>query len=185
MGLKDIARNFKLKMVLRKMEQRSYSISDIFSISRRILLLLPSGTKDTPDMKSICSELGGLFKNASFSIISPPDNEVTAGSSMPGSAEKLKPDLNELTWSGLPGKGFLDKIKNLNADLLIDLSIKKNYYNAYITASSQVPIRIGNYGSWGNSLYNLQIKTNYLQNEQLIAKSIIDVLKDFRAGVNN
>jgi hypothetical protein len=65
------------------------------------------------------------------------------------------------------------------------MSTDKNHYNAYIAACSGVPIRIGNYGSWGNPIYNLEIKTQYLQNEQLILQSIIEVLKSFRAGVNN
>lgn len=184
MGLKDIARNLKLKMQLRKVEWPSYTVSGIFSVSRRVLVLLPPEQKDAPDLKVLCAELGRLFKDARFSIIGHPEDYIVQRT-LPKSAEKLQPEMNELTWSGLPGREFIEKVKKLNADLLIDLSVKKNVYNAYITACSKIPIRIGNYGSWGSPLYNLQIKTNYLQNEQLIGKSIIEVLKDFRAGVNN
>ncbi|MBD3218928.1 MAG: hypothetical protein GF310_11685, partial [candidate division Zixibacteria bacterium] len=181
MGLKDIANNVKLNMQTRKMEWPSYTLSGMFSKIRHILLLLPPVEAVKDNMKYLLDELKNLFPNAKYTLVCHPnDNREHAPSAMKA-AGRMSPEQAELSWSGLPRKSFIEKIKNLKADLLIDMSTDKNHYNAYIAACSGVPIRVGNYGSWGNPIYNLEIKTQYLQNEQLILQSIIEVLKSFRA----
>ncbi len=185
MGLKDIANNIKLNMQTRKMERSSYALSGIFSKIGHILLLLPPVEEIKDNMKYLLDELKNLFPNAKYTLISHPNDNGEHAPRAMKAAGRLSPGQSELSWSGLPRKSFIEKIKNLKADLLIDMSTDKNHYNAYIAACSEVPIRVGNYGSWGNPIYNLEIKTQYLQNEQLILQSIIEVLKSFRAGVNN
>jgi hypothetical protein len=185
MGLKEIANNIKLSLKVKKIGQNAYALGEMFNAVSRILILLPSTTPVKKDMKALLDDLAHLFPGAVYTLVCHPE-AISEQSSLEFSlGDKLYPYESERSWSGLPKKRFIERLKNLEADLLIDLSAGKSQYNAYIVACSGVPIRIGTYGSWGNPIYNIEIKSNYIQNEQLILKSIIEVLKNFRAGVNN
>ncbi|HEQ99778.1 MAG TPA: hypothetical protein ENO22_10610 [candidate division Zixibacteria bacterium] len=185
MGLKKIANNIKLRLKVRKIGRSSYALGEMFDAIGHILILLPPLKLVKKDMKGLLDDLGRLFPRAAYTLVSHPGASAEYSVLELSSGNKLSPNETDLSWSGLPRRQFIEKIKNLEADLLIDLSAGKSQYNAYITACSGVPVRIGTYGSWGNPIYNIEIKSNYIQNEQLILKSIIEVLKNFRAGVNN
>jgi hypothetical protein len=100
-------------------------------------------------------------------------------------SQKIVPSKNDYTWSGLPTRDFIDKVKKQNGKLLIDLSTEKEYFNACVAACSGIPIRISNFGTWGPPIYNFEVKTNYLRNPELILKSLVEVLKSFRTGTYN
>jgi hypothetical protein len=185
MGLRRVVNNIKLRFRIRKISRSSYNLGEMFNSVYHILILLPPKKLHKKDMKGLLDDLRQLFPRTAYTVVSPPGETGDESSSELSLGYRIKPDESEVSWSGLPRKKFIEKIKNLEADLLIDLAAGKSQYNAYISACSGVPIRIGTYGSWGNPIYNIEIKSNYIQNEQLILKSIIEVLKNFRAGVNN
>jgi len=184
MVFKNLMRNIVLKWQYRKAVQPVFSLSSIFQSPGRIVILYPSVSSNRQHADAVLRELLELYGDTIFCLVSSRDADL-AQFGEHENADRLVPGTTEMTWYGLPAKAFIEKIKMQKSQMLIDLSTGKDYFNAYIAACSQVPVRIGNFGSWGPPVYNLEIKTNYLQSEQLILKSILDVLKSFKAGINN
>ena len=184
MFLKKILRDIKFKWQLRKTDRRDYSLSDIFNAPDKIVLLYPSQPNEQKSADNFIKELTELFDQARFTLVGNRDAGVKRVDYLK-KATKLEPSYTEMLWSGLPGRQFVDKVVKEDADVLIELAVRKDYFNAYVAACSKVPVRIGNYGSWGSPIYNLEIKSNYIQNEKLILRSIMDVLKSLKAGINN
>jgi Family of unknown function (DUF6913) len=184
MGLKGIVKSFLLKWQIKKTNQASYSLNSSIDSPARILVLYPHGPEGLQHAYKMLTGLSTLFTNSEFCLIG---SSGTSGGKTGKQVETkcLSPQESDLTWSGLPNKTFINKIKQQKGDLLIDLSIQKDFFNAYIASCSGVPIRIGNYGTWGSPVYNLEIKTNYLQSEEKILNSFVDVLRTFKAGINN
>ncbi len=184
MGLKSIVRNMKLRWRSKKTAQPVFSLTASLQSPRRIVVLLPSDPAEREHAAHLLKELYELYTDSTFCLVGNIELEQDS-SALRGSNKRLVPGVSELTWSGLPRREFVEKVKTCQGDMLIDLATGKNCFNAYIAASTGVPVRIGNFGSWGPPIYNLEIKTNYLQSDQLILKSIMDVLKSFKAGIIN
>jgi len=184
MGLKGIVKSLRLKWQVRKTDQISYSLNSSIKSPARILVLYPHGLEETKYADMVLTGLTNLFSDSKFCLIGKID-EVTGRTSAKSKSKNLFPNESEITWSGLPNKKFIDRVVEQDGELLIDLSIQKDFFNAYIAACSGVPIRIGNFGTWGPPVYNLEIKTNYLQSEEKILNSFMDVLRTFKAGINN
>jgi hypothetical protein len=174
----------KLRWRSKKTAQSVFSLTTSLRSPRRIIVLLPSDTGERAHAAHLLKELYELYTDSTFCLVGNTEFEQDSPL-LTENSERLVPGVSELTWSGLPRGEFVEKVKTRQGDMLIDLATGKNCFNAYIAASTEVPVRIGNFGSWGPPIYNLEIKTNYLQSEQLILKSIMDVLKSFKAGIIN
>ena len=184
MGIKSLARDFKLRHTLRQSNTDEYSYSGNLRAPGKIMVLLPNRANTDAEFYEILAQMNELYKNAEFTFVGGLQANLPRIQKY-NSYNTIKPTEDDLSWSGLPNKNFVSKIKMYQSELLIDLSVKKDYFNAFIAAVSQVPIRIGNFGSWGPPVYNFEIKSNHVQNEQLIHKSFMDVLKSISAGTAN
>ena len=184
MGIKDLARDFKMRLTIRKSRTDEYSYSGNLRSPRRVMVLLPNHANTDSEFYEILAQMSELYHRAEFTFVGGMQTNLPRIQKY-NSYNTVKPAEDDLSWSGLPNKNFISKIKTYQSELLIDLSVKKDYFNAFIAAQSEIPIRIGKFGSWGPPVYNFEIKSNHVQSEQLIHKSFMDVLKSICAGAAN
>ncbi len=184
MGFKSLVQKLKFKWVVRNIEQSAYSLCTNIGSAAKIVLLFPSVPESNINGEKVVNEIRQLYSQSEIFMVGGP--QTNFGRLRFGDrVSKLSAGMQEITWAGLPDKAFTKKVKALEGDILIDLSVQKDYFNGILAATSDIPIRIGNYGVWGPPVYNLEIKTSYLQSEQLILKSIVEVLKNFKTGIRN
>jgi len=169
---------------MRNSESCPYSFSGNLRTPKNIMILLPNRPNKDSEFFEIVAQIVSLYEDAEYTFIGGVNTNLPRLQKYK-SYKTIKPTEDDLTWSGLPNKKFISKIKMCQGQLLIDLSVKKDYFNAFVAAESEVPIRVGNYGSWGPPVYNFEIKSNHVQSEQLIHKSFMDVLKSISAGAAN
>jgi hypothetical protein len=80
------------------------------------------------------------------------------------------------TWSGLAKKAYIDTIKGLKIDLLLDLNLEASHFTSSILLNFPDAIRVGRGNHRGNPFYNLEIKTKYLRDEKNIYRSMLETL---------
>ncbi len=131
-------------------------------------------------MKQFLPSITDLFKPADIVLLSMPGVRVTDIFPRKG-FQILSPSADQITWSGLPKKSYLDMLKDLKIDLVLDLNFEASHFTSSILLSFPRAVRIGRGNHRGDPYYNLEIKTKYLRDERNIYRSLLDII----GGIKN
>jgi hypothetical protein len=89
----------------------------------------------------------------------------------------------DLGWSGLPKRNFVQMLRNCGFDMTLDMDLSKNFFNAYLGLLSGARVRIGVRGRWGPPFYNLElILPSHLLYLDEQYDSMIRILRNLRMG---
>ena len=124
-----------------KNEITDYSLQ--LSEAKKILIILPVIHQNVQLINDFISNLALAFPNTSISTF--------------GITSLRKSDMN---WLGVPGKEYLNKIREEEFDLLIDLNEEQDRICTYLSALSSAPMRIHFSEGKFDRIYNLQIRTD-------------------------
>jgi hypothetical protein len=145
-------------------------ITDYFrqlSESKKILIILPIDIQKNNLINEFKSNLADIFPKSSISTF-----DITS---------LRKSDMN---WLGVPGKEYLNRIREEAFDLLIDLNEKQDRICTYLSALSNAPMRIQFSEGKFDKIYNLQIRTDLKASLNLKIQTLFNYLVQFSKTEN-
>jgi hypothetical protein len=143
---------------------------------KQVLICLPGGLRELTLVKQFLPEISSLFRGASVSLLAMPGVKVHDIYPRRG-YQILTPSADQLRWSGVPKRSFLETLKGYGFDLLLDLNLEFSYFTAGVLLSFPSAIRVGRGNHLGPPFYNIEIKTRYLRDERNIYRSLLETLE--------
>ena len=131
------------RFFLAKQKNEITDYSRQLSEAKKILIILPVIHQNVQLINDFKTNLANAFPKSSISTF--------------GITSLRKSDMN---WLGVPGKEYLNRIREENFDLLIDLNEDQDRVCTYLSALSNAPLRIHFSEGKFDKIYNLQIRTD-------------------------
>lgn len=175
MSFKDIVANYKIRQIRNKMQPVEFEFPHALKSPKHILICLPGNLRELTLVKQLLPSITDLFKPADIVLLSMPGIRVNDIFPRKG-FQILSPTPEQITWSGLAKKTYIETIRGLNIDLLLDLNLEPSHFTSSILLNFPNAIRVGRGNHRGNPFYNLEIKTKYLRDEKNIYRSMLETL---------
>jgi hypothetical protein len=131
------------RFFLAKQKNEITDYSRQLSEAKKILIILPVIHQNVQLINDFKTNLANAFPKSSISTF--------------GITSLRKSDMN---WLGVPGKEYLNRIREEDFDLLIDLNEDQDRVCTYLSALSNAPLRIHFSEGKFDKIYNLQIRTD-------------------------
>ena len=131
------------RFFLSKQVNKVTDYSSQLSETKKILIILPVIHQNVQLVNDFKSNLADAFPKSSISTF--------------GITSLRKTDMN---WLGVPGKEYLNNIREEDFDLLIDLNENQDRICTYLSALSNAPMRVHYSEGKFDKIYNLQIRTD-------------------------
>lgn len=175
MSVKNFVASLKIRQLRKNMNPQEFIFPDAIQSPKHILVCLPGGLRELTLVKQFLPTITDLFKTADIVLLSMPGIKVTDIFPRKG-FQILSPSAEHLSWSGLAKKTYIDKLKELKFDVVLDLNLQSSSFTSSILLNFPEALRIGRGNHRGNPFYNLEIKTKYLRDERNIYRSIFDTI---------
>lgn len=175
MSVKNFVASFKIRQLRNKMNPQDIIFPDAVQNPKHILVCLPGGLRELTLVKQFLPTISDLFKPADIVLLSMPGIKVTDIFPRKG-FQILSPSTEQLSWSGLAKKSYIDHLKDLKFDVVLDLNLQTSSFTSSILLNFPEALRIGRGNHRGNPFYNLEIKTKYLRDERNIYRTILDMI---------
>lgn len=176
MKLKSLLANFRVKQNARRMESGAMIFPDSLQHPKHILVCLPGGLRELTLVKQFLPAITDLFKPADIALLCMPGMKVNDIFPRKG-FQILSPSSDQLTWAGLPKRSYIDSLKNMKIDLVLDLNLQQSNFTSSVLLNFPEAVRIGRGNHLGRPYYNLEIKTKYLRDERNIYRSLLETIK--------
>ncbi len=184
MSFRDFIARVKLRHARNKLPDVSFSFPADLKKPKHILVCLPGGLRELTVVKQFLPKISELFKPADVTLLSMPGVKVKDIFPRKG-FQILSPSPEQLTWSGLPKKSYLQMLQDHKFDALLDLGLEASVFTSCILLNFPNIVRIGRGNHLGRPFYNLEIKTKYLRDERHIYRSLLETLDTLRNSVPN
>ncbi|MCX6826835.1 MAG: hypothetical protein NTV06_06190 [candidate division Zixibacteria bacterium] len=182
-SIKDIMAQFKLRRLLKQYEGSLISIPADMRQINNILVCLPPEQRELTMIKQLLPELSRIFPNREMYLLASPGSPVYGIFPRKG-YRIMTPSGEQLTWSGLAKKSYINLLKQNNYDLILDLNLTPNLFVQSILLAFSKAIKIGGGNNLGAPYYNLEVKSKYLRDEKNIYKSIIDMIGKLKGSAD-
>lgn len=181
--IKNIIARYTIRHSKKQMRSSTITIPGALQTPRHVLVCLPGGLRELTLVKQLLPNIAEVFKPADVTLLSLPGIKVKDIFPHKG-FQILSPTADQLTWSGLAKKSYIDTLQDLKFDLVLDLNLEQSNFTSSILLSFPEALRIGRGNHLGRPFYNLEIKTKYLRDERNIYRSLLDTIQDIRNGSN-
>lgn len=175
MGLKDLVGSLQLNRARRKMAPAQLSFPSVLQKPKHVLVCLPSGLRELTLVKQFLPTITQLFKPADITLLSAPGIRLNDIYPRKG-FQILTPTSDQLNWSGLPKSTYLEHLRSLKFDTILDLNLEPSRFISTVLLNFPDAARIGLGNHLGDPYYNLEIKTKYLRDERNIYRSLLETL---------
>jgi hypothetical protein len=179
MSLRDFVAKVKIRHAKALMPSAMFAFPEDLRKPKHILVCLPAGLRELTIVKQFLPRIADLFKPADVTLLSMPGVKVKDIFPRKG-FQILSPSADQITWSGLPKKSYIDHLADYHFDALLDLNLESSVFVSGILLGFPQVIRIGMGNHLGRPFYNLEIKTKYLRDERHIYGSLLDMLDNLR-----
>jgi len=174
MGFKTVLAKAALVRTASKTKSAPLSLPLEFS-GKSLLVLLPSEQRELTVVKQILPEITKIFGDRNVYMLAFPGTHIE--SIFPSKGFRyISPGKPGVSWSGLPTKKLLDKLRSHKFDYIFDTNLTQNVFAARILLEFPRAVRFGNSGGLGLPYLNLEIKTRFLRDRGQIYRSILDVV---------
>ncbi|MBN1212937.1 MAG: hypothetical protein JXA92_10200 [candidate division Zixibacteria bacterium] len=173
--LKNILAWYHINKLKKKIEQQPINFPDDLMTPKRILICLPSSLRELTLVKQFLPTITSLFKPADLTLLAIPGVKVADIYPRKG-FQILTPSMDQLTWSGLPKRTFIQMLQGYNFEMLLDLNFAPSIFTSAVLLNFPQAIRVGRGNHRGIPFYNLEIKTKYLRDERNIYRSLLETL---------
>jgi hypothetical protein len=160
----------------RRMESGDLKFPDSLQHPKHILVCLPGGLRELTLVKQFLPAITDLFKPADIALLCMPGMKVNDIFPRKG-FQILSPTSDQLTWAGLPKRSYIDALKDMKIDLVLDLNLQQSNFTSSVLLNFPKAVRIGRGNHLGRPYYNLEIKTKYLRDERNIYRSMLETIK--------
>jgi hypothetical protein len=175
MGFRRFVADVQVGLLKKKISGRQLSIPSDLMRPRHILVCLPSGLRELTMIKQFLPSISQLFKPADVTLLAMPGVNVYDIYPRKG-FQILTPTRDQVTWSGLPKKGYIGILQGQKFDTILDFNLDNSHFVSTILLMFPDAIRIGRGNHLGTPFYNLEIKTRYLRDERNIYRSLLETL---------
>lgn len=170
--LKIISELF-LKIVFKKKKRTHNLFSKFISTSRKILIMADETVTDKSIITEIIKYFTELEKHVSILL---PSNMMSSFLNFP-KIEFITYNPVDINFLGFPKKNITEILSEKKIDVIIDLSIKENFFNNYINKFLQADFSIGFERSNSDTYYNFQLKPE--TNSEKSYRNLLNSLKMF------
>jgi len=167
--------SFQVNRLKRKMNPALLTFPSALMSPRHILVCLPAGLRELTLVKQLLPTITRLFEPGDITLLTMPGIRVNDIYPRKG-FQILTPTVDQLTWSGLPKKSYLEHLKHYQFDTVLDMNLEPSFFTSTILLALPNALRIGRGNHLGNPFYNLEIKTRYLRDERNIYRSLLETL---------
>lgn len=181
--IKNMLAQVSVRRTARHMPTEQLCFPDSLRSPKHILVCLPSKLRELTLVKQFLPTISELFKPADIVLLSAPGIRVNDIFPRKG-FQILSPTSDQLTWWGLPKKSYIDVLKDLKIDLVLDLNLEQSNFTSSILLNFPKAVRIGRGNHLGRPYYNLEIKTKYLRDERNIYRSLLETIKLMKSSAN-
>ena len=175
MGLKGFVGTFQVNRIRKKTIPVAMTFPSVLFRPRHVLVCLPSGLRELTLVKQFLPAISQMFKPADITLMSLPGVKLSDMYPRKG-FQILSPTMDQLTWTGLPKKSYLEQLHACKFDAVLDLNLQSSLFIAAVLLSFPEALRIGRGNHLGDPFYNLEIKTRYLRDERNIYRSLLETL---------
>lgn len=175
MSLRDFIARMQIRYLKKQVNGRQMSIPGDLLNPKHILICLPGGLRELTMVKQLLPAITQLFKSADITLLALPGIKVYDIYPRKG-FQIVTPSLDQVTWTGLPKKGFLVTLGQHKFDAILDLNLETSSFVSTVLLKFPDAIRIGRGNHLGTPFYNLEIKTKYLRDERNIYRSLLATL---------
>ncbi len=175
MGFRDFIARAQISYLKKRVTGRQLSIPDDLLRPRHLLICLPGGLRELTMVKQLLPVIAHLFKPADITLLTLPGIKVYDIYPRKG-FQILTPSLDQVTWTGLPKKTYLEMLGQYKFDAILDLNLEASSFTSTVLLKFPDAIRIGRGNHLGCPFYNLEIKTKYLRDERNIYRSLLATL---------
>jgi len=132
-----------------------FAFAKTLNEARSILVLPPHQADSFSSVFNHLAPLESVFRNLKVFFLLPFGTQGFISTLK--TCEIVLLDKEDIGWSGLPRRSFVQKLRICGFDVTLDLDLSKNFLNAYLGLLSQAKVRIGAKGRWGPPFYNLEL----------------------------
>ncbi len=175
MGVKSFLAAVQIGYLKKHVEGRELSFPSDLLTPKHILVCLPGGLRELTLVKQFLPTITHLFKPADISLLTLPGIRVYDIYPRKG-FQILTPSVDQVTWTGLPKKSYLNLLAEQKFDAILDLNLQASSFTSTILLRFPGALRIGRGNHLGPPFYNLEIKTKYLRDERNIYRSLLATL---------
>lgn len=143
-----------------------------FKSSNKFLLILPNEEQDFKNSFELINYINLNNKNITVIL----DVKYLSFFKSRFNNEAITYSLQDINYFGLPTKDFLNKLKYLDLDVVLDLNENDNYFSTSITNYVRTKIKISIFENKKDEFYNLILLTNSRENTYI---NLIESLKMF------
>jgi hypothetical protein len=183
MSFKSIVANMKIKQSARRMEPHLLDFPGSLKTPKHILVCLPGGLRELTLVKQFLPSITEIFKPADIALLCVPGLKVNDIFPRKG-FQILTPTSDQLTWTGLPKRSYINSLTDMKFDLVLDLNLSQSNFTSSILLNFPRAVRIGRGNHLGQPFYNLEIKTKYLRDERNIYRSLLETIKLIKDSSN-
>jgi hypothetical protein len=175
MGLRDFVGSLQVGMQKKRVDGRVLSFPGDLQKPKHILVCLPEALRELTLVKQLLPTITHLFKPADITLLALPGVKVYDIYPRKG-FQILTPATDQVSWAGLPKKGYLAMLTDHKFDTILDLNLRESLFTSTVLLAFPDAVRIGRGNHLGPPFYNLEIKTKYLRDERNIYRSLLATL---------
>ncbi|MFQ5498669.1 MAG: hypothetical protein ACE5FH_03265 [Candidatus Zixiibacteriota bacterium] len=184
MKVRDVVARVKLSRMKGQVQPQPLSFPQALMRPKHVLVCLPGGLRELTIVKQFLPAVTELFRPADISLLCIPGVKVTDIFPRKG-FQILAPSIDQLTWSGLPKKDYLQLLRDYKFDMVLDFNLEPSNFVSTVLLNLPGAVRVGRGNHLGEPYYNLELKTKYLRDERNIYRSIIEMLETIKNSAQN
>ncbi len=184
MSIKDIIANISISRYKKQMKPHELVFPTALQNPKHILVCLPGGLRELTLVKQFLPTISEMFKPADIVLLSMPGIKVNDIFPRKG-FQILSPSAEQLTWTGLPKKTYINTLLELEFDLVLDLNLDDSKFTSSVLLNFPKAVRIGRGNHRGIPFYNLEIKTKYLRDERNIYRTLLETIGTMKNPTEN
>jgi len=172
---RSVFARWQINKLKRKIEQHEINFPSDLLKPKNVLICLPATLRELTLVKQFLPNINTIFKPANLALLTSPGVKVADIYPRKG-YQILTPSMDQLTWTGLPKKSYIQVLKDYKFDLILDLNFGISIFTSAVLLNFPEAVRVGRGNHRGIPFYNLEIKTKYLRDERNIYRSLLETL---------
>ncbi|RKX25611.1 MAG: hypothetical protein DRP47_09530 [Candidatus Zixiibacteriota bacterium] len=176
MSVKNLIARAKVNRLKQKMQMVTFDFPASLQKPKSVLVCLPGELRELTLVKQFLPRITEVFKPAPITLLAMPGLMITDIFPRKGFSI-LTPTTDQITWSGVAKKSYLQMLAKEKFDLILDLNFNPSWFTSSILLNFPQAVRVGRGNHLGKPYYNLEIKTKYLRDERNIYRSLLETLQ--------
>jgi hypothetical protein len=177
MKFREIFARWQLGRLRRQTHPTSHSFPADLLKPKHVLVCLPGSLRELTLVKQFLPTISAMFRTADITLLAMPGVKIYDIYPRRG-YQILTPSVDNLSWSGVPKKSFINMLQENKFDMLLDLNLESSFFTSAILLNFPNAIKVGRGNHLGSPYYNLEIKTKYLRDERNIYRSLLETLEN-------